>query len=33
MEPTYEPVYETDELFEGAMQELMYGKEPGEDHE
>ena len=33
MEPEYMPVYESDELFEGALEELTNGKEPGEEDE
>lgn len=33
MEPKYRPVYESDEFFEGALEELTNGKEPGEDDE
>ncbi len=33
MEPEYIPVYESDELFKGALEELTNGKEPGEDDE
>ena len=36
MEPElkwFKPVYESDELFEGAAEELTNGKEPGEDDE
>lgn len=31
MEEIYTPVYPTDELFEGALDELTNGKEKGED--
>ena len=34
MEPElkgFKPVYESDELFDGAAEELTNGKEPGED--
>lgn len=33
MEPEYKPIYESDELFDGAVAELTNGKEPGEDDE
>ena len=36
MEPElkgFKPVYESDELFEGAAEELTNGTEPGEDDE
>lgn len=36
MEPElndFKPVYESDELFEGAAEELINGREPGENDE
>ena len=33
MEPEYKPIYESDVLFDGAIEELTNGKERGEDSE